>query len=109
MGCPIKLFNTADFPAPYASITIQFISTVFKAIKQPINLETLTTLPRTTTLRNVLLRLDDGDGDDSSMSSSARRAAPCIMDWESWISSSMASMIDRRDDLDSDLEFQDLI
>lgn len=47
----------------------------------------LTTLPRATTLRKVeVLRL----ADPSSTSSSARSAAACTMDSDSWLSSSIA-------------------
>lgn len=49
----------------------------------------LTTLPRATTLRKVeVLRL----ADPSSTSSSARSAAACTMDSDSWLSSSIASI-----------------
>lgn len=52
-------------------------------------IDQLTTLPSPTTLRKVEFLFEDG----SSTSSSASKAAACTIDSDSWINSSIASMV----------------
>lgn len=63
-------------------------------------IDQLTTLPSPTTLRKVEFLFEEG----SSTSSSASKAAACTIDSDSWINSSIASMVGHETQIDGSRE-----
>lgn len=89
----MRLFSTADLPAPCTERGQNGLSQIGRHLRRRCGFElarqALTTLPSATALRKVEGRREAVSSEGSS---SARSEAACLMDSESWTSSSIASM-----------------